>query len=98
MSEKTEVEKPCVALALSFGYLHYKFDRPGGKKGWPDAAFWGPNGEHFLVEFKRPGKKPSKLQHYWLQRFSGSGHGTYVVRSVEDFREVLADQRRFIPG
>ena len=91
MSEKTEVEKPCVKLAEVYGCVHYKLDRPGGKKGWPDRAFWGPNGQHFMVEFKQPGQKLSKLQRCpWSDYFRCRGHSYYVVMHVEDFRHTTS--------
>ena len=89
MSEKKNVEEPCCKLAEQYGYQHFKFDRPGGKKGWPDRAFWGPEGRQFLVEFKRPGKQLSRLQRYWGSKFLMLGHEHHVVRSVEEFRAVL---------
>ena len=90
MSEKKNVEDPCCRLAERHGYLHFKFDRPRGKKGWPDRGFWGHGGRHFLVEFKAPGGKLSKLQMVWGMRFTDRGHGYYVIRSPEEFRRLLA--------
>ena len=89
MSEKTDVERPCVELAQAAGFLHYKFDRSGGVKGWPDAGFWGPDGDHFLVEFKKPGGRLSKIQEVYRKRFTTAGFAYYVVDNVEAFRSLM---------
>ena len=89
MTEKTDVEMPCVQLAKKRGYVSYKFDRPGGLKGWPDRAFWGDKGRHFLVEFKAPAGRLSLLQRHYKRKFIGSGHSYYVIRSVEEFDRIL---------
>ena len=85
----SELEKWCVKQAEKAGYLTYKFDRLGGKKGWPDRGLWGPKGRHYLVEFKRPGEKPSPLQKHIHACFLSSGHTVHVMRSKKGFLGLL---------
>ena len=90
MSEKIDVERPCVELARAHGYKDFKFDRPGGAKGWPDAGFWGPGGRHFLVEFKVPGGRLRPLQRHYSDWFLTNEHWYHVITSVDDFKALLA--------
>ena len=89
MNEEKRIEGACVKLAEDAGWMSYKFDRKGGRKGWPDRGFWGADGAHFLVEFKTPTGRVSPLQAYYRGQFSLLGHAYCVVRSVAEFRALL---------
>ena len=89
MNEKTDIELPCVAIAHAQGFMDFKFDRRGGRKGWPDRGFWGPGGVHFFVEFKTPKGRVSPYQRKIAKDFKARGHSVYVIRSVEEFKRLL---------
>ena len=89
MNEERRLERDCVAMAEDAGWMSYKFDRNGGRKGWPDRGFWGPNGDHVMVEFKTSTGALSPLQSHYREQFVARGHTYVVVRSVDGFRGVL---------
>lgn len=88
MSE-SDLEAECNKLADAAGYLHRKLDVGPKGKGWIDQAYWGPRGEHFLVEFKTGNHYLSRLQTDKIWRLILMNHDVYVVRSVEEFRGLL---------
>ena len=63
MREST-IEKAVCAYAKSQGCLVMKLAGPN-QKGQPDRMFIR-NGKVLFIEFKAPGKLPTKLQEKWL--------------------------------
>ena len=45
-----------------------------GRRGYPDRLFFIPGGRPFLLELKRPGAKPDKLQQYQIDRLRKKGY------------------------
>ena len=89
MNEKMDLELPCVEIARKAGFMSFKFDRRGGKKGWPDRGFWGPGCRHVLVEFKTPEGSLSRYQRKTFLDFLALGHQVHTVRSTQEFKRLL---------
>jgi hypothetical protein len=60
------VERAVCRWADEHGIYHTKFT-PQGKRGL-DRIFWRPRGQLMVIEFKRPGKRPTKLQIYNMEK------------------------------
>ncbi len=94
MNESKDVEQPCVDMANKAGWHNRKLDIGPGGKGWLDQLFLGPNGGHFIVEFKSPkGKKSegrvSDKQHKRIGDLRRLGHDVYICDSVDRFESIL---------
>lgn len=86
MREST-VEKNIVAYAKSLGWWQSKFGAPGDR-GNPDRIFLR-NSECFFIEFKAPGKKPTKLQLKRHGELQAQGFQVIVVDNIEFGRFIL---------
>jgi len=64
-----DIEEKVVRYAKSRGCLIYKFSSPS-HRGVCDRIIIGPRGLLFL-ELKRPGEKPTALQHKFLSEVAG---------------------------
>ena len=71
-----DIEKAVVTWAKANGFLALKFT-PKGDKGWPDRIFISPTGKHIWIEFKAPGKTPTKLQEKRICQLWNQGVDTY---------------------
>lgn len=62
------------------------------ESGLPDFLFTcaALGGRAVLIEVKRPGEEPRKLQAYKLRRFWRAGALAYAVRSVDEVRILLS--------
>lgn len=91
--EATEIEQPCVDIAIAAGWMHRKLDVGPGGKGWLDQIFIGPKGKHFFVEFKTllGGLSPKQLQ--TMQDLQALGHDCFVVYKKEQFKFLLEEYR-----
>jgi len=74
-------------------YLHLSF-RAREKKGWPDLTFvlpteWGKPGIPWAVELKTASGVVSKDQKAMLRDMELNGWQVRVIRSFEDFRDIL---------
>jgi len=86
MREST-IEKAVCKYARDAGILQYKFTSPGNS-GVPDRIFISPRGI-FFVEFKAPGKVPTKLQEHIHKILRGHGAKVYVVDGIEAGRGLV---------
>lgn len=81
MTSEAYIEKKVTEWAEDVGFIAIKFT-PKGDRGWPDHLFISPTGDHIWIEFKRPGKKPTKLQwHRIHQILDNMGRAEYFDRS-----------------
>ena len=74
-------------------YLHLSF-RAREKKGWPDLTFvlpteWGKPGIPWAVELKTASGKVTDEQKTMLRDMELNGWQARVIRSFEDFRDIL---------
>ena len=88
MNVEQEIETKSVAYATRRGFLNYKLDKLPGKKGL-DQLFLGYDGIHFFVEFKAPGKKPTKKQMREIERLEDLGHACYLIDDYSDFQRII---------
>ena len=91
--EYDKVEKPVVDYANSLGWLTLKINGLG-KRGFPDHFFFGPGRTLVMIEFKCPGKKASKLQHYIHRWLRGLGWPVYVVNTKEQGIDIIESYRQ----
>lgn len=59
------IERRTVKHAEALGILHLKLNVQG-RRGWPDRLFMIKGGRPLLIEFKKLGKKPRRLQQHIL--------------------------------
>jgi hypothetical protein len=88
---ETELEKKVCRWAKQNGVLQSKL-KIEGRRGWPDRAFWLPGGP-LMIEFKRAGEEPTKLQHYIHTSLRKQGYDVrwtdnyeVAIRWLEEFR------------
>lgn len=79
MRESTIETKVC-DHAKKLGWTVYKFVSPGNKSV-PDRIFMK-DGKVFFIEFKAPGKKPTKLQVKTISDMELNGFKVYVCDNV----------------
>lgn len=95
MSEAKDVEKPSVDHAEANGWMCRKLDVGPGSKGWLDQLFLGPNGVHFIVEFKsRSGGVLSPKQCEKIKILQRMGHAVYVCDTLEEFKLIFNVEQR----
>lgn len=78
-------ENRVVAWAKKQGILTTKL-KIEGQAGWPDRAFWLQGGQVVVVEFKRQGERPRKLQRYMLKELKKRGYATFWT---DDEKEAI---------
>ena len=77
-----DIEKRVCAIARSKGWWPIKIGSIH-QRGVPDRMFLN-QGRLVFVEFKRAGRKPTKLQACMLNRLEGLGFPVRVVDNVRD--------------
>ncbi len=82
-----EIEKKVKDYAKSKGWLTYKWVSPQNR-GVPDSIFIK-DGNVVFIEFKAPGKKPTKLQQKTIDAMLAQDCFVYVADSVEGATAVL---------
>lgn len=80
---ESSIESKVVRWCKAHDVLTTKLSGPG-HRGKPDRVFWLPGGCPVLIEFKAPGKKPTKLQRFWLDAFTELGYDVYLFDNAED--------------
>ena len=80
--EKNHVQDPVVRWAKEHGIVAIRFT-PYGEVGWPDHIFVFPGGVTVWVEFKAPGKLPTRLQAYRHEQLRSLDHVVYVINNKE---------------
>lgn len=75
------IEKKVKAYARKQGWLVRKFTSPG-KRGVSDNIFMKYCRRVFFIEFKAPGKKPTKAQHSEHEEIRACGIPVYVIDNI----------------
>jgi len=88
--KETNLELRCRKLAERMGYVVYK---GAGRDGAPDKVFLR-NGFGFVVEFKKPKKYQQHNQKIEQGYCESRGVKYYVVKTLEEMREVLLEQEK----
>ena len=78
---ESKIEEAVCKYAKEQGCLVYKFTSPG-RRSVPDRIFIH-KGHVFFVEFKAPGKKPTKGQEREMERLREQGIKVYVCDDIE---------------
>ena len=94
MAYEADLEAWCRERAVRDGGYLLKWVSPGNK-GVPDRILLLPCFVAF-IEFKALSGKLSALQQVWYDRLTKMGHNVYIVRTKDQFREILidADQKK----
>jgi len=79
---ESQIERAVCDIAKEKGWKNYKLNGPGDR-GKPDRMFLSIGGRVKFVEFKSPGKRPTKLQVYQLEQLTAMGFECYVIDSIE---------------
>ena len=86
--KETDIENLVIAWATDHGWLCPKLQWVN-QTGWPDRCFIK-RGVVVFIEFKKPGGRISKKQHYWIGRIREQGIPVIVCDSPEDALVFLA--------
>jgi hypothetical protein len=86
MLEK-EVEEAVWRYADKLGCIAIKLNGPMDR-GKPDRVFFY-RGRALIVEFKKPGGKPTELQKSWLERFEKNGFTTHIVDKIGEGKTLI---------
>lgn len=79
---ETYAENKTVDWAKRNGILTTKL-KIEGQNGWPDRAFWLP-GTPAVIEFKRIGERPRKLQFYIMKQLAALGYNVFWTDNYEE--------------
>lgn len=60
-----------------------------GHRGWPDRLFFIPGGRPTLIEFKRPGAKPTRLQMEHISYLKARGYDVHTCDDTEIGKALL---------
>lgn len=85
------IENKVCDYAKSKGWLHYKFTSPSNI-GVPDRIFMRLDtgvSVCFFIEFKAPGKKPTRLQSKVASLIMEQGFQVYVIDDVEVGKRLI---------
>jgi hypothetical protein len=88
--QESAIERWCVKWARQHGILVSKLTDPTGA---PDRAFWISGGRPIIIEFKDPQGKLTDLQSHYQEKFSKLGYDVFVVKTKEEFLEVMGNDR-----
>lgn len=86
VTEELQLEKQCREYARRNGWVACKLEK-NGHKGIPDDLFIAPDGQCFLIEFKKDDRqKPRPEQAVWRARFPKLVH---LIGSFKVFCQTL---------
>lgn len=89
IKRESSVEKALTKKLIALGCLSMK----AGQNGWPDRLYIAPNGQHFWVEFKAPGKKVRALQGKVITAMSLLGALVVVIDDADsELAKILLEQ------
>ena len=81
------IEKKVSDYAKLLGWISYKFTSPQNR-GVPDHIYFR-EGHTILIEFKAPGKLPTKLQQKHISRLQDQLIPVYVVDDIKQGKEIF---------
>ena len=84
------IEKKVSDYATEQGWLVYKFSSPGSR-AVPNKIYMKA-GKVFFIEFKSPGKKPTKLQLKTHERIKAQGISVFVIDDIEEGKALVDSQ------
>jgi hypothetical protein len=87
---ETNIERRVVNWARDNGILVFKADAKYGV-GAPDRIFILSHGRIVFIEFKKPGKKPKKIQVFVHNKLRRLDHAVFVVDNAEIGIQILKE-------
>ena len=84
---ESKIEKDSVKAAKELGWFSFKV-LSQLNKGLPDKCFLG-HGKVVFIEYKQPGKQPTKLQAKVHQIFAEHGIKVHIATSVDETIRIL---------
>src|SRR5580700_822700 len=98
---ESSIERRVKQWADAHGILNCKFT-PVGTRGYPDRMFFVPGGFPLLLEFKKEGETPTKLQAYIIGKLKENGYDARWTDNSETaigwLREALDTAKRAAQG
>jgi len=88
MGAEADIERKCAKIATRQGMWMPKWAAPG-IRGVPDRILFRVSGRIDFIEFKAPGKKPTRMQEYTAETLRAFGFSAHVIDSVEAFEELI---------
>lgn len=88
--KEADVRDPvCDFYEMTVGILHIRnVFRAGTKAGFPDDTYYF-YGRALHVEFKAPGKRPSRKQEDMIAKLRDAGHMVLIIDNVADGKEAI---------
>lgn len=87
---ESKIEKDVCNYAKAKGWLVYKFSSPA-QRGVPDRILFK-SGVIFFIEFKAPGKKPTKYQQKTIEKFRKQKIDVFVIDNIEDGKKCIDEK------
>lgn len=84
---ESKIENDVKDYAKKLGCLSYKFVSPSNR-AVPDQLFIF-EGRVFFIEFKAPGKKPTKLQSKIHKTMQSHGAEVYVIDDLQKGKDLI---------
>jgi hypothetical protein len=88
---ESSIERRVKQWADEHGILNAKLT-PMGQRAFPDRMFFVDGGAPLIIEFKRPGEEPTKLQLYIIKQLKKRG---YDVRWTDNAEQAIKWLRRY---
>lgn len=88
MAAESTLERKCRVLAKEHGCWLVKWSAPG-RRGVPDRVLFSGDGRVDFIEFKAPGKEPSRMQVYVIGVLEDYGCRVHTVDNIKDFKALL---------
>jgi Holliday junction resolvase len=85
---ESHIERTVCRAAKHAGWLVFKWSSPN-QRGVPDRIFTRA-GRVLFVEFKAPGKRPTKLQRHIHEQLRAQGCEVAVIDNIEAGRALIA--------
>lgn len=87
MNEIKDIQNKILRECRIKGVIAHKTQYPPG--GWPDLEVYLPDGRMVIIECKTEEGKLEARQKIWIKRLRCLGHEVHVLRSVEEFQELI---------
>lgn len=84
---ESEIETKVTCYAKNRGWLTFKFTSPANRSV-PDRIFIR-SGTLLFIEFKAPGKKPTKLQFNMIMKLRSQGMKVVVIDDIEKGKRLI---------
>lgn len=88
MPSEQQVQKQIINYLEDKGYVAIKII-VANKSGVPDIVGCTKKGKFFAIEVKKPGKKPTKLQQYKLDKIAANKGIAFSADSVDVVKKLL---------